>query len=64
MLNSVGRQTAVVEVSGMFSHWLSEKRIKRPLKTPVVKSAVDAYKVALADILYIGESELWHFNEA
>lgn len=64
MLNSVGRQTAVVEVSGVFSHWLSEKRMKRPLKTPVVKSAVDAYKVALADILYIDESELWHFNEA
>ncbi|MBV53737.1 MAG: phosphoesterase [Coxiellaceae bacterium] len=63
MLNSVGRQTSVVEVSGVFSHWLAEKRMQRAVKTPMVKEAVSAYKLALADILYIDESELWQTKE-
>ena len=63
MLNSVGRQTSVVEVSGVFSHWLAEKRMQRAIKTPMVKQAVSAYKSALADILYIDESESWHTKE-
>lgn len=63
MLNSVGRQTSVVEVSGLFAHWLAEKRMKRPLKTPVVKEAISAYCAALEEILYVDESELWHSKE-
>ena len=63
ILNSVGRQTSVVEVSGLFSHWLAEKRMQRAVKTPMVKEAVSAYKAALGDILYVDESELWHTKE-
>jgi len=63
ILNSIGRQTAVVEISGVFAHWLAEKRMKHALKAPAVKTAVEAYRVALAEILYIDESDLWHFNE-
>lgn len=63
MLNSVGRQTSTVEVSGVFSHWLAEKRMERAVKTPMVKEAVSAYKGALEDILYVDESELWHSKE-
>ena len=64
MLNSIGRQTAVVEVSGTFAHWLAEKRMQRPLKTPVVKEAISAYRDILEGILFIDESELWHSNGA
>ena len=63
MLNSVGRQTSTVEVSGVFSHWLAEKRMERAVKTPMVKEAVSAYKAALEEILYVDESELWHSKE-
>ena len=63
MLNSIGRQTSTVEVSGVFSHWLAEKRMERAVKTPMVKEAVSAYKAALEDILYVDESELWHSKE-
>ncbi|OGT63685.1 MAG: hypothetical protein A3J38_06170 [Gammaproteobacteria bacterium RIFCSPHIGHO2_12_FULL_45_9] len=59
MLNSVGRQTAVVEVSGAFSHWIAEKKLERAIKTPIVKGAVDALDEALQSILYVEESEQW-----
>lgn len=60
LLNSVGRQTAVVEVAGIFAHWLAEKRMKRPLKTPMVKEAVVALEADVREILYIPEEERWH----
>jgi intracellular multiplication protein IcmP len=59
MINSVGRQTAVVEVAGPFAHWLAEKTIKRALKTPMVEQAVTAMDGAVQSILHIPESELW-----
>lgn len=59
-LNSVGRQTAVVEVSGVFGHWKAEKMLKRAIKTPMVDTAVDALSVAVEDVLYVAESEQWH----
>lgn len=51
MLNNVGRQTAFVEVSAPMSHWMIEKRLRRPLKVPMVKQAVDALDEALANIV-------------
>lgn len=64
MLNSVGRQSAVVEVSGLFAHWRAEVKIKRALKTPMVKTAVVALDEAVADVLYIEEGETWHSSAA
>lgn len=60
VLNSVGRQTAVVEVSGVFAHWLAEKRLQRPLKSPMVKRAVMALKMSLEDTLYVAPEDRWH----
>lgn len=60
VMNSVGRQTAVVEVSGVFAHWLAEKKLGRPLKTPMVKEAVNALKLSLEDTLYEAEGDKWH----
>lgn len=59
MLNSVGRQTAVVEVAGLFAHWHAEKKLKRPLKNPMVKEAVHALDEEVQKILFIAESEKW-----
>ena len=52
MLSSVGRQTPFPEVSGAFAHWIVEKRLRRPLKAPMVMQAVEALDVAISDILY------------
>lgn len=60
MLNSVGRQTAVVEVAGLFAHWHAEKKLKRSLKNPMVKEAVNALDEEVQKILYIPETEKWH----
>jgi len=60
MLNSVGRQTAVAEVAGLFAHWHAEKKLKRPLKNPMVKEAVNALDEEIQKILYISEVEKWH----
>lgn len=60
VLNSVGRQTAVVEVAGVFAHWIAEKKIGRALKTPMVKEAVTGLEQAIKETLYIGEGERWH----
>lgn len=60
VLNSVGRQTAVVEVAGPFSHWLAERKVKRALKTPMVKEAVNALETCMEDTLHIQAGERWH----
>jgi intracellular multiplication protein IcmP len=52
MLNSVGRWTAVVEVGGPFAHWLAEKEIGRPIKTPLVDQATKALEIAMQEIVY------------
>lgn len=64
MLNSVGRQTAVVEVAGLFAHWLAEKRFQRPLRTPMVKEAVTALEKDITNVLYISDEERWHTSHA
>lgn len=60
VLNSVGRQTAVVEVAGPFSHWLAERKVRRALKTPMVKEAVNALEACMEDTLHIDAGERWH----
>jgi intracellular multiplication protein IcmP len=63
MLNSVGRQTAFVEVSGLFAHWLAEKSFKCPLKTPMVREAVVGLQHAIDNTLYISEHEkAWQYD--
>jgi intracellular multiplication protein IcmP len=52
VLNNVGRQTAFCEVAGVFSHWKTEARLRRPLKVPVVTEAVTALQEALDNIIY------------
>lgn len=52
MLNSVGRQTSVPEISGAFSHWLAERRLGRPMQVPMVDQAVNALDTSLKEIIY------------
>ena len=52
MLQSVGRQTPFVEVAAAYAHWIVEKKIKRPLKTPMVGKAVESIILAIKDIKY------------
>jgi intracellular multiplication protein IcmP len=59
MLNSVGRQTATVEIAGAFAHWKTEMKVKRPLRTPAVLSAANALKESVSQILYVGKEESW-----
>ena len=64
MLSCVGRQTAFVEVSGLFAHWLSEKVFKCPLKTPMVKEAVIGLQTAIENTLYLKENQKsWQYDE-
>jgi len=55
MLNSVGRQTAVVEVAGPFAHWVAEKRMQRALRVPMVGEAVKAFEACMNEILFVEE---------
>lgn len=64
VLNSVGRWTPVVEVAGVYAHWVAEKKLRRALNTPVVNEAVLALDKAVGEILYIAEGESWHTNSA
>lgn len=53
VLNNVGRQTPVVEVGGIFSHWYTELALKRLISVPDVAGAVDALQLALSDIIFV-----------
>lgn len=57
ILNSVGRQTAAPEAAGVFSHWLAEKKMVRPLRVPMVESAIQGLDEAIQDILYDPEAK-------
>ena len=52
VLNCVGRQTAFVEVAGVFAHWLAEKEAGIKLLVPMVETATQALDVALKEVLY------------
>lgn len=60
ILNSVGRQTSVVEVAGPFAHWLTEKKLKRSLRTPMIQEAVKALEESMLDTLYVQKGDSWH----
>lgn len=57
MLNSVGRQTPVVEVAGPFSHWLVEKALETKVRTPMIDKAVTALEEAIAAVIYTPDEE-------
>ncbi|GAI86113.1 unnamed protein product, partial [marine sediment metagenome] len=50
ILNSVGRQTPYTEAGGPFAHWLAEKAIRHPLRSPVVDEAVKALELAIKEV--------------
>ena len=62
VLNNVGRQTAFVECAGPQAHWLAEKKVGQPLKTPMVKEAVNGLEQTINETLYIAEGDRWHTN--
>lgn len=57
MLNSVGRQVAFTEVGGPFGHWKVEKRLRRPLITPMVEEAITALEIGVSEIIYKPDNE-------
>ena len=59
VLNTVGRQTAVVEVAGAHAHWLTEKKLGRALRTPMVDEAVNALEASMLDTLCIATGDSW-----
>ena len=65
ILNSVGRQVAVIEVAGLFAHWLAEKKLGCALRVPTVKMALEGLELDIKETLYIAEGETWQsFNSA
>lgn len=52
MLNTVGRQTAYVEVAGPWAHWLAERRLKRRILSPMVEEATKALAVSFKETVY------------
>lgn len=52
MLSSVGRQTPFIEASAAYAHWIVEKRLRRPLKVPMVHEAVVGLRQSLEDTKY------------
>ncbi|MEC8978233.1 MAG: type IVB secretion system coupling complex protein DotM/IcmP [Pseudomonadota bacterium] len=52
VLNSVGRQVAFAEVAGPIGHYKVEKRLRRPLKTPVIEEAINALEESVSEIIY------------
>ena len=56
MLSSIGRQTPFLEVGGPYAHWILEKRLRRPLKTPMVREAIKALEQSVLLIKYNAES--------
>ena len=64
MMSNVGRRTAFVEIAGAYSHWVSEKKMGRALKTPMVKGAVEALDETLQNILFVEEGDQWRTTSA
>lgn len=52
VLSSVGRPTPIVEVCGVFAHWLAEKKIGLPLMVPMVEEAVRGLELSISEIIY------------
>ena len=52
MLNSMGRQTACVEVAGPFAHLLAENKVGHRIKSPMIDCAVIALEGAIQEVIY------------
>jgi intracellular multiplication protein IcmP len=50
VLNNVGRQTAFVEVSGVFAHWQVERALDKKCLMPMVEEAVKALDLAIKEV--------------
>lgn len=50
VLNNVGRQTAFVEVSGVFAHWQVERSLDQKCLMPMVEEAVKALELAIKEV--------------
>lgn len=57
ILNNVGRQTAFVEVSGVFAHWLVEKELHRKLSVPMIHEAVTGLEKSISMVIYQPEEK-------
>lgn len=57
VLNCVGRQVVVPEVSGVFAHWYAEKEMGRALTVPMVEEAVNALEKAIEMAIYVPEED-------
>ncbi len=64
VMNSIGRQTAFVEIAGVFAHWVAEKKVGYAMKTPMIKEALHALEQCMDELLYIEEGERWHISSA
>ncbi len=53
VLNTVGRQTAVPEVAGIYAHWKAESSLGKALKIPFIQQAIKALDSAIADVKYV-----------
>jgi intracellular multiplication protein IcmP len=50
VLNNVGRQTAFVEVAGIFSHWITEKKLGFKSIVPMIDLAVKGLEIARSEV--------------
>jgi intracellular multiplication protein IcmP len=50
VLNTVGRQTAFVEVGGVIAHWQVEKALNQKCLMPMVEEAVKALELAIKEV--------------
>lgn len=57
VLNCVGRQVSVPEVSGIFAHWFAEREMGRALTVPMVDEAVNALEKAISMMVYIADED-------
>lgn len=57
ILNTVGRQTAVAEVAGVYAHWKAERALGRGLKVPMVQQAIKGLEIAVAEVKYKPEEK-------
>lgn len=64
ILNTIGRQVAVPEVSGIYAHWLAERALGSRISTPMVEEATNALELGIADIkINFTEDELKEFSQ-
>ncbi|HRE30934.1 MAG TPA: phosphoesterase, partial [Candidatus Berkiella sp.] len=55
ILNCVGRQVSVPEVSGVFAHFFAERELSRALTVPMVDEATNALEKAIINTIYVPE---------